>query len=62
MALHSFGPPSRTLVDYHMGWGGMPLHDEVGLNCKRGAPTENQGKVPVVWAKGCEFDVCMSVI
>ena len=22
---------------YHMGRGGMPLHDAVGINCKRGA-------------------------
>ena len=23
--------------------GGMPLHDAVGINCKKGATTENQG-------------------
>ena len=28
---------------YHMEMGGMPLHDEVGINCKNGATTENQG-------------------
>ena len=28
---------------YHMERGGMPLHDAVALNCKKGAPTENQG-------------------
>ena len=27
----------------HMERGGMPLHDAVGINCKRGATTENQG-------------------
>ena len=25
------------------GRGGMPLHDTVGINCKKGATTENQG-------------------
>ena len=25
------------------GEGGMPLHDEVGIHCKKGATTENQG-------------------
>ena len=28
---------------YHMETGGMPLHDAVGINCKEGATTENQG-------------------
>ena len=28
---------------YHMERGGMPLHDAVGTNCKKGATTENQG-------------------
>ena len=28
---------------YHMERGGMPLHDAVVINCKRGATTENQG-------------------
>ena len=28
---------------YHMEGGGMPLHDTVGINCKKGATTENQG-------------------
>ena len=28
---------------YHMERGVMPLHDVVGLNCKNGATTENQG-------------------
>ena len=29
--------------------GGMPLHDVVGINCKKGATTENQGTA----VKGC---------
>ena len=28
---------------YHMKRGGMPLHDAVGINCKKGVTTENQG-------------------
>ena len=28
---------------YHIEKGGMPLHDVVGINCKKGATTENQG-------------------
>ena len=27
---------------YHMERGGMPLYDAVGINCKKGATTENQ--------------------
>ena len=28
---------------YHLEMGGMPLHDAVGINCKKGATTENKG-------------------
>ena len=28
---------------YHKERGGMTLHDVVGINCKKGATTENQG-------------------
>ena len=27
---------------YHLERGGMPLHDAAGVNCKKGATTENQ--------------------
>ena len=27
---------------YHLEKGGMPLHDAVGINCKKVATTENQ--------------------
>ena len=27
---------------YHLHRDGMPLHDAVGINCKKGATTENQ--------------------
>ena len=36
LALCSFELPS-------MERGGMPVHDVVGINCKKGATTENQG-------------------
>ena len=28
---------------YHLEMGGMPLHDAVGINCKKGATTEYEG-------------------
>ena len=28
---------------YYLERGGMPLHDAVGMNCKKGATTEYQG-------------------
>ena len=28
---------------YHLERGGIPLHDAVGTNCKKGATSENQG-------------------
>ena len=28
---------------YHTESGGMPLHDAVGINCKKGVTTENLG-------------------
>ena len=31
------------IVFFLLERGGMPLHDEVGINCKKGAATENQG-------------------
>ena len=30
----------------------MPLQDAVGINCKKGATTENQGASVSIWAKG----------
>ena len=38
-----FLAPSHALVDYQLERGGMPLPDAVGVNCKKGATTENQG-------------------
>ena len=38
-----FQTTPRCSVGYHMERGGMPLHDAVGINCKKSATTENQG-------------------
>ena len=56
------GPSSHALVDYHLERGGMPLHDVVGVNCKRDAATENQGTGAWYRTKGCVFDDSVSVI
>ena len=29
-------------MDHHLERCGMPLHDAVGVNCEKGATTENQ--------------------
>ena len=44
LALCSFGLPSHAVffLGYHLKWGGVLLHDAVGVNCKKGATTENQ--------------------
>ena len=44
--------------------GLQPLEgwDAVGVNCKRGATTENQGTGAWYMAKGCMFDDCVSII
>ena len=31
---NTFEPPTCALVAYHLGRGGMPLHDPVGVNKK----------------------------
>ena len=38
--MRSFGPPSRSQVDYHLDRGGMLLHDAVGVKCGSGATTK----------------------
>ena len=38
---------------YHMERGGMPLHDEVGINCKKGASLKIKAQPSSMWAKGC---------
>ena len=43
------------------GEGGMPLHDAVGINCKKGATTENQGSAVKYMGKGVYLDDCVCV-
>ena len=44
MALCSFGPPPPPCTGgYYLDNGAMPLHDAIGINCKNGITTENQG-------------------
>ena len=38
-----FRPALPCSGGYHLQRGGMPLHDAVGINCKKGATTEYQG-------------------
>ena len=35
--------PPTCSGGYHMERGGMPLHGAIGINCKNGVTTENQG-------------------
>ena len=43
---------------YHMERGAMPLHDAVGINCKKGVTTENQDSA----VSGVYLDDCMCVL
>ena len=49
---------------YHLDRGGMPLHDKVGIDCKKGAISECQGAdISNIRAKGCMLMiVCVYVI
>ena len=41
----------------------MPLHNAVGINCKKGATIlKIEGQVSSIWAKGCMLYDCMCVI
>ena len=40
----------------------MPLHDAVGVNCKKGASTENQGSGVKYMGKGGYLDDCLWVL
>ena len=56
-AAFSLSPAFCRTVPSHsgglsLGEGWMPLHDAVGVNCEKGATTENQGEC-VGYAKGC---------
>ena len=47
---------------YHMERGAMPLHDVVGINCKKGATTENQGSGVKYMGYGVYLDDCVCVL
>ena len=47
---------------YHLETGGMPLHDAVGTNCKKGATTENQCADVKYMGKGVYVNDCVCVI
>ena len=43
--------------------GGMPLHDAVGMNCKRAQLLKIKAQVSSIWAKGCILmTVCVCVL
>ena len=46
---------------YHMGRGGMPLHDAAGINCEKGATTENLGSGVKYMGYGVYLDDCVCV-
>ena len=47
---------------YHLKRGGMPSHDAVGINCKKGGTTENQGADLKYMGLGVYVDDCVCVI
>ena len=47
-----FWTPLSCSGGYHLQSGGTPLHDAVGMNCKNGATTENQGSDVKYMGKG----------
>ena len=52
----------RCSGGYHLEMGGMPLHDAVGINCKKGATTEYQGADVKCMGYGLYVDNCARVI
>ena len=47
---------------YHMERGRMPLHDAVGINCKKGATTEHQDSAVKYMGLGVYLDDCVCVL
>ena len=41
-----------TLVALHLENYEMPLHDTVGVNCRKCITTKIRAQVPSIWAKG----------
>ena len=42
---------------YHLVRGWMPLHDAVGITCKKSVTTENQGAAVKYIANGCMLKI-----
>ena len=38
---------------YHLERGGMPLHDAIGINCKRAKLLNTKAQMSSIWAMGC---------
>ena len=49
-------------VPIHLERGGMPFHDGVWINCKKGATTEVNAQEPSIWAKRRMVGDCACVI
>ena len=47
---------------YRMERGGMPLHDAVGINCKKGATIETQDSAVKYMGEGVYLDDCVCVL
>ena len=47
--------------EYYLERGGMPFHDAVGINCEKGATTENQGSGVKYMGEGVCLDDCVGV-
>ena len=47
---------------YHMEKGWMPLHDVVGINCKKSATTENQRSAVKYMGYEVYLDDCVCVL
>ena len=63
-ALGWFGHVERMACSggYHLERGGMPLHDAVGINCKKGATTEYHDADIKYMGEGVYVDDCVCVI
>ena len=46
----------------HLERGGIPLHDGVGKNCKKGATTDVKAQEPSIWAMVCMVGICACAI
>ena len=47
---------------YHLERDGMPLHDAVGINCKKPQLLKIEVQVSSIWAKLSNLDDCVCVL